>query len=481
MKQELLRIQNLNKSYHNREVFRHLCFDVFAGERVGILIPPLSGKTTLAGILKGEVTFDGLAFFNGEIVHTSFKELNTNGEILCLTQKSTLIPTLTLGENMFLNPNESVFSTIRRREDQVLAQDYLDELDIGLSASTLGRDSNIFCCHMVRLAYALHHGLKLVLLDDPSTYYEREHLDAMELVLEKLYKRGIAVVWLYATNFPLPMCLLDRVIVIEDYQKARTVFHPAFQSATLTAPPRRDLKSGSRLYSDGNRAPVLEIRLPPAEDTAGIDLSLGKGQAMGISADHTHVLQSFGRLFSPVYSSLGGTYRIAGKAVTEKRFHELCGVRYTLLGDNYTHMQIMADQSILNNVYLPLCRVRKLSMLSFNDGYRKSLQQEIEANLGYTQEEQEKRAGDLTILAQQELILFRTELMRPAFVVYVSSYTQLDMPIQECLIRSFRHLLRSGSGLLIAAPKLNRFQDLLSAIYNLDSGELTSLHLPEGP
>jgi len=477
MKRELLRIQNLNKSYHNGEVFRHLCFDVFAGERVGVLIPPLSGKTTLAGILKGEETFDGLAFFNGEVVHTSFKELNTNGEILCLTQKSTLIPTLTLGENMFLNPNESVFSPIRRRQDQVMAQDYLDALDVGLSANTLARDSDIFSCHMIRLAYAIEHGLRLVLLDDPSTYYEREHLDAMESVLEKLHERGIAVVWLYATEFPLPMYLLDRVIVIEDYQKARTIFHPLFQPTTPAAPPHRDVKSGSRSHSAGDPAPVLEIRLPSTEDTAEIALSLGMGQAMGISAGHTHVLQSFGRLFSPVYSGLGGAYRIAGKSVTEKRFHELCGVRYTLLGDNYTHMQIMADQSILDNVYLPLCRVRKLSMLSFNDGYRKSLQQEIEANLGYTQEEQEKRAGDLTILAQQELILFRAELMKPAFVVYVSSYTQLDMPIQECLIRSFKHLLRNGSGLLIAAPKLNRFQSLLSAVYDLDSGELSEPHL----
>lgn len=481
MKRELLRIQNLNKSYHNSEVFRHLCFDVFAGERVGILIPPLSGKTTLAGILKGEETFDGLAFFNGEIVHTSFKELNTSGEILCLTQKSTLIPTLTLGENMFLNPNESVFSPIRRRQDQVLAQDYLDVLGVGLSASTPARDSDIFSCHMIRLAYGLAHGLKLVLLDDPSTYYEREHLDAMESVLEKLHDRGVAVVWLYAKDFPLPMYLLDRVIVIEDYQRARTVFHPVFQSMTGAASPHKDVKSGRQLYPDGDPAPVLELRLPPAEGVAEISLSLGKGQAMGITAGHTHVLQSFGRLFSPVYSSLGGTYRIAGKPETEKRFHELCGVRYTLLGDNYTHMQIMADQSILDNVYLPLCRVRKLSMLSFNDGYRKSLQQEIEAHLGYTREEQEKRAGDLTILAQQELILFRAELMKPAFVVYVSSYTQLDMPIQECLIRSFNHLLRNGSGLLIAAPKLNRFQSLLSAVYDLDSGELTSLHLLEGP
>lgn len=476
MKRELLRIQNLNKSYHNREVFRHLCFDVFAGERVGILIPPLSGKTTLAGILKGEETFDGLAFFNGEIVHTSFKGLNTNGEILCLTQKSTLIPTLTLGENMFLNPNESVFSPIRRKQDQVLAQDYLDALDVGLSANTPARDSDIFSCHMIRLAYAIEHGLKLVLLDDPSTYYEREHLDAMGSVLEKLHDRGIAVVWLYATEFPLPMYLLDRVIVIEDYQKARTIFHPVFQSMTPAAPPHKSFKPGSRSYSAENPAPALEIRLPGAEGAAEIALSLSKGQAIGISAGHTHVLQSFGRLFSPVYFGLGGTYRIAGKPVTEKRFHELCGVRYTLLGDYYTHMQIMADQSILDNVYLPLCRVRKLSMLSFNDGYRKSLQQEIEANLGYTRKEQEKRAGDLSILAQQELILFRTQLMKPAFVVYVSSYTQLDMPIQECLIRSFGHLLRSGSGLLIAAPKLNRFQSLLSAVYDLDSGELSDLH-----
>jgi ABC-type sugar transport system ATPase subunit len=468
VKKELLQIRNISKSFEAQEVFRHLSFDVFVGEMVGILVPPLSGKTTLTNILKGEESFNGSAFFNGKPASSSLKAYNTSGEILCLTDESTLVPNLTIGENMLLRPTASMFKAVSRQLDLILMQDYLDELELPISASSLGRDASLFQCHAARIAYALSQGLKLVVLDDPCSYYEQEQLDMMEALIKKLLDRGVSVVCLFAAEFPFSIGLMDKLLIIEDYQKARTVFNPRLNWELKPPQFKSQISEQVLPEEETPKKQVLSMEFQLSDNGLPLSLQLSSGQALGISSSSTQRLHLFTDLFTDRKQSGLKKLSFLGEDISPQHFYAQCGADYILLTDNFAQSHIMDKQSILNNIYLPLCRSRQMKLLSFNNGYRKSLQQEIELRLGIPVYQQSKSAASLDLYLQQELVLFRVELQRPAFVVYSSSHTQIDHTSQDCLIAYFKRYLQAGVSIMIAAPKLERFSSIISDVYNLD-------------
>lgn len=63
-------LQNLNKSFGEHEVLRDLSFEIFEGEKVGLLGANGAGKTTLFKILTGEYDFD-----SGVVLHAPGKRI----------------------------------------------------------------------------------------------------------------------------------------------------------------------------------------------------------------------------------------------------------------------------------------------------------------------------------------------------------------------------------------------------------------------
>lgn len=477
MKRELLRFQDVSKSHRTQEVFRSLSFDVFAGETVGMLIPPLSGKTTMTRILRGEEDYAGEIYFCGRPVKKNLKAMNASGEILCLSRQSPLIPALSIGENMFLAAGRRPWRFIDGQKDNEAAQAYLDELNLNISADEPVRAADIYTRHMAQIAAAMRSGARLLVYDDPSAYYDKEQLRSLKDVLRRLRERGVAVLYLASASFPMELSMFDRLVVIRDYRKVRTIFHPddsllASMDRTPSVPESAAAAAQKPPERSPGVTPALSLRGVRSEGLPEINLVVEKGCAVGVSARRIATLQHFAALFSPhseYAQPVYGSFSVDGKIRRGSELFGDFGVKYVVLDDTFAHDQLLTGQSILDNVYLPVSRSRRMGMLSFNNGFRRSLQQEIEARLGISPERQALPASVLDTNEAQELVLFRLELQNPAFVVYATSYTQIDRRLQELLLQYFRRYLRAGTGLLIAAPNLELFSPLISSSCDLDA------------
>lgn len=119
---EILKVENLSKSYESHGVFKDLCFDIYRGERIGLVGANGVGKTTLFKILIGELLADGGELLWGHQVEKGYydQELrNLNLEKSILEEIHDENPNLTLTEvrsllGAFLFSNDDVDKKIHQ-------------------------------------------------------------------------------------------------------------------------------------------------------------------------------------------------------------------------------------------------------------------------------------------------------------------------------------------------------------------------------
>ena len=104
MKEEvILEAKNICKSFSKVPVLEHVNFAVRKGEVHGLMGENGAGKSTLIKILTGVYKKDsGMVFWDGkEVVINSYKDCQNLG-MACIYQELSVIPSLTVAQNVFL-------------------------------------------------------------------------------------------------------------------------------------------------------------------------------------------------------------------------------------------------------------------------------------------------------------------------------------------------------------------------------------------
>lgn len=118
--EEVLKVKSLKKSY-DELLFKNLSFDIFRGERIGLIGPNGVGKTTLFKIILDEMNYDQGEVHLGHNVHTGYfdqEQEKLNPENTIFDEILEVIPKATNTEirnklGMFLFTGDDVFKEIK--------------------------------------------------------------------------------------------------------------------------------------------------------------------------------------------------------------------------------------------------------------------------------------------------------------------------------------------------------------------------------
>lgn len=212
MKDPIIKIQNLNKSFGDLHVLKNISEDIYEGEVISIIGPSGSGKSTLLRCINLlEVPNSGQIFYENQEITNNEENLDAlRQNIGMVFQHFNVFPHLTVLENICLAPKllhkEDITEEGMKLLEMVGLQDKANESPRNLSGGQKQR---------LAITRALAMNPKIMLFDEPTSALDPEMVKGVLEVIKKLSDSGMTIVIVtHEINFAKEIS--DRILFMDN-------------------------------------------------------------------------------------------------------------------------------------------------------------------------------------------------------------------------------------------------------------------------
>jgi ribose transport system ATP-binding protein len=219
----LVEMSNISKAFGRNHAVDNVSLKLVPGAVHALMGENGAGKSTLMKILAGVHQPDsGCISINGCRISFSTPREALECGISTVFQELSLLPNLTIAENMFLGREPKTrFGTIDYRQMNALCESALAELGLELEPETLVSELSIAERQFVEIAHGIKADASVFILDEPTAALNAADVGILNKHIRRLREEGKAVVYIsHRMNEIFGIC--DTVTVLKDGQLVDT-------------------------------------------------------------------------------------------------------------------------------------------------------------------------------------------------------------------------------------------------------------------
>jgi ABC-type sugar transport system ATPase subunit len=218
-----LSVEGVSKSFGGVHAVVDVSFEIARGERLAIIGENGAGKSTLMKMLSGLLTPD-----TGKI---TAPEGATVGFV---HQELTLVPDLTVAENLFLGRVLTRGGAVSRSAMVGEATKALARVGIRIDPREYVRNLPIAVRQFVEIARELLREPSVLILDEPTASLTLDETDRLLALLRELSTREVSIVFI-SHRIPEIYALCGRAVVMRDGHKVRDIELAGTDESVLVA------------------------------------------------------------------------------------------------------------------------------------------------------------------------------------------------------------------------------------------------------
>jgi ribose transport system ATP-binding protein len=448
-------MRGVSKRYGGVRALQDANLVVEAGRIHAVLGENGAGKSTLIKIMAGVVPPDeGEMLLNGQPVSfASPAGANTAG-IACIFQELSLIPDLSVADNIAISNPPRRFGLIDRKAQRRIAEEALAHAGAdNIHPLALVKDLSLSRRQMVEIAKALARKPRILILDEATSALTAADVSKIYDVLKRLRAEGLALVY-----------ISHRMHEIAKLADDCTVFCNGRSVATFTAGTKTDnevveLMIG-REYSavfparkphvTSDAPPLLEVRhLGWADRLNDVSFGLHRGEVIGLGGldgqgQRELLLALFGVLRGVVGDVLvdGRHVSIGGPSVAKRK-----DVGMALIPEDRKTEGLMLPMSVRDN--LSFAALPSLSCGGFIEASaEREAVQRIVRLLAVRTEGTDVPAGSLSGGNQQKLVIGKWLLVSPRILLLNDPTRGIDVGTKQEMYELLRRLADRGTAIL---------------------------------
>ena len=219
----LVKTTALSKRYPGVLALDAVDLDLVAGEVHVLFGENGAGKSTLISMLAGSNTpTSGEIHLRGQkMAFKSVADAQKHG-IFTVFQEFSLIPTLTVAQNIFLGKEPKRGPFIDHRAMRAEAAAMFAELEFDIDPNALTASLSRAQQQMVEIAKAFHGDLSVLILDEPTASLTDREVDHLFKFIDRLKADGVGIIYISHRMQEFAR-IADRITVLRDGARIGTV------------------------------------------------------------------------------------------------------------------------------------------------------------------------------------------------------------------------------------------------------------------
>ncbi len=453
------------KAFGETQALRDVSLGVGAGECHGLVGRNGAGKSTLVAILTGLIRPDrGAVRLGAEAAPSLADRANWQRKVACVYQKSMLVPSLTVAENVFLNRATGDgddrglvnWSAMRFRARQVML-DWGFDLDV----NRLVRDLSVEQRQVVEIARALSVGARFLILDEPTASLEKAAIERLFERIGRLKASGVGILYIsHHLEEIYEVC--DRVTVLRDGE--RVLGTPVGQikqdrlvEAMVGVAPRRATSIAAPLHVSASARPRLEISHLRVPATLGpvwdVSFTVSPGECVGLVGLQGSGTATVADAVVGLVRPTSGTIRLDGKRIHAGKVDATLRQGVAYVPEDRHARGFVPYLGVSENLTLSILgRLSSWGIVSRVG--RDSAADALVDQLGIVTSGLDQPVGQLSGGNQQKVVVGRALAQHPAVLVAVTPTVGVDVAAKESLLNVIDAAREGGTAVLLVSDDL---------------------------
>ncbi|MDX3778085.1 sugar ABC transporter ATP-binding protein [Streptomyces europaeiscabiei] len=436
-----------------------------------------AGKSTLVSVLTGlQAPDEGTVTFGGAPAPRLSDRDAWRQRVACVYQKSTIIPTLTVAENLFLNRHDHgrhrliSWQGVRGR-----AQELLSTWSVDVDPQSPAGDLSVEQRQFVEIARALSFGARFIILDEPTAQLDGAAINRLFDRIRDLQRQGVTFLFI-SHHIQEIYEICDMVTVFRDARHILT--------APVTELPRTELvaamtgeaaadhrqERASSLNSAATAA--LNISDLNGHTYGGVTFRVGAGEIVGLAGAAGSGRTEVAETVVGLRAADGGRIEIAGTRPRPGSVPAALAAGAGFVPQDRHHQGFVPDMSIADNATLSV--PHRLGHNGFLSGRtRDRLAEGLIENLAIKTPGPELPVSSLSGGNQQKVVMARALADHPRLLVLINPTAGVDVRSKEFLLGKVEETAESGTGVLIASDELDDLR-MCDRVLVMFQGRVTS-------
>jgi ribose transport system ATP-binding protein len=479
---QFLSMKGISKRFGGVQALDQVDLEVNRGEVLALVGENGAGKSTLMNVLGGVVLNDsGQMYLDGELYRPRNPRDAQEVGISFIHQELTLFPSLTVGENIFVNGFPKVGGLIDHSRTYREAAAVLERLGVKVDVRALVRDLSIGDQQLVEIGKAVSNPIQLIILDEPTSSLTEAERDCLFDVIRGLRAQGTAII--YISHFLYEIFeISDRITVMRDGKNVGSLTtSESNEDEVVTMMVGRELRSAlSRAAPPGKELMLTVEGLSRAGYLENITFSLYRGEILGIwgllGSGRTELARALFGL-DPINS---GRVILEGQEVQGVEPAEATRKGFGYLSESRRDDGLILDMSVRENTTLAsLSKVAKAPFGRINRQKEAKIASELAERLHIVASGPEHKAENLSGGNQQKLVLAKWLALGPKVYILDEPTRGVDVGAKDEIHRIILSLVEDGASVILISSEMEEIMRLSDRILIMHRGETRGEVSPE--
>ncbi len=467
----------ISKRFGGVHALKDVDFSVASGEIHALLGENGAGKSTILKILQGVLAPDsGTIVVQGqEVAGLTPRSASALG-IGMIFQEMSLVPTLTVAQNIFLTrePLNGV-GLIGDRDMERRAGSLFESMGVAIDPRAEVGDLSAGQQQLTEIAKALSQDVQVLILDEPTSALSAADVEVLFGLLRKLKQEGRAIVYV-SHRMDEIFQIADRATVLRDGRKICTRMIEGYSLEDLIqdimGKASRDLSElMSKTAATGKV--VLRVRgLKVRERPGSVDFDLHRGEVLGLAGLLGAGRSRVARTLFGLQPDAEGTIEIDGKAVDITTPADAMALGLALVPEDRRRQGLVLEHSVEDNIALPV--LENVSGRVFvRTGECAILADKTIDRMAIKTDSRSAPANSLSGGNQQKIVIGKWLAATPDILVMDEATAGIDIGSKTEIIQLVRDLAADGKSIIFISSELAELLAVSDRIAVMHGGSIT--------